>query len=621
MNLAWTINRLRAMGAGEIVHRASIALRDSLYTPRWERWKPDEAARNLLTQTETESARARISALSLPVRQCPSLAGTLREGQALLDGRWRLFGREVQLDDPPNWRANPITGEEWPDEPATRIEFRRADVAGGAKYAWEVGRLTFLHTLAVCYALTDQPDYARRAESWLSDFCRRNPIGRGIHHTSGIEQGVRNVAILHTLSVLLRAGWEVPADTLEAALGLCVQQALHLRGHLSVGSSGNNHLVAELTGIVLLASCLAERGARSSSAWDRMLRFAWRALNSAITEQFHPDGTPAEQAFRYLPFVWELALAGLTAAQRIGLDASPAAVERLAKSLEFARSVRLPGGELPPVGDEDDGRLLMPAEGTSRLDLVGNCLAAWLGAPRVSATAHCYASLLCDEAESDVTVVGDGDFLFPEGGYTVWRRSDLLLLWDHGPLGFRSIAAHGHADALSILLYFGDEPLLADPGTYAYHEDVQARDHFRSTPWHNTVNFGGRNQSENLGPFLWGAKADVTRVGEGYEVRWHTGERHWRRVSCEDEEIVIEDRIAGADADFVFVLGPNVEASLDSTEAMLSLAGRRVSVQSEGLQPWRLEPVEISPRYGQRVPSKRLCARFNDISAMTRLVL
>lgn len=622
MNFAWKLRRLRAMEMSEILHRAGIALRDRLYTPEWAKARASDLAREMLGAEGREEAIARLAALTEPVRQCPSLVGTLREGQGLLKGEWHIFRKPVRLSDPPNWRANPLSGEEWPDFLSKEIDYRRNDIAGGAKYVWELGRLTFLHTLVVCYALTGEDQYAERFERWLLDFCEQNPLGRGIHHTSGIEQGIRNITILYSLSSLLRSGRQVSPETLDAALGLCIQQALHLRGHLSRGSSGNNHLVAELAGIVVVASCFVSmRSVRQGGMWDRLLRSAWCDLCNAVCDQFHPDGTPAEQAFRYVPFVWELALAGIVAGQKCGLEVPQSVIERLAKSLEFARCLRLPGGELPPVGDEDDGRVLLPAEGHSRVDLVGNCLAALLGARRISSTAHCYASLLCGERESEVVVAGDGTCEFPVGGYTVWRRGDVMLLWDHGPLGFRSIAAHGHADALSVVLHLGDEPLFADPGTYAYHEDLKARDRFRSTPWHNTVNFGGRNQSENLGPFLWGRKAEVTREDGGYEVRWCSGERHWRRVAWDGGEMVIEDRVAGKDAEAVFVLGPAVEAAVNGSEAELALGGHRVVLRSEGLHPWRIDEAEFSPRFGHRVPTKRLCARFSDISATTRILL
>lgn len=622
MNLAWKLRRLRAMEMSEILHRTGIALRDRLYTPEWAKARASDLAREVLGTEGREQALARVAALTEPVLQCPSLVGTLHEGQALLEGEWHIFGKRVRLSDPPNWRANPLSGEEWPDAPSKGINYRRGDIAGGAKYVWELGRLTLLHTLAVCFSLTGDEQFAERFERWLLDFCEQNPLGRGIHHTSGIEQGIRNITIFYSLSSLLRSGRQVSPETLDAAVGLCIQQALHLRGHLSRGSSGNNHLVAELAGVIVVGSCLAGlRGIRQGAMWDRILHSAWLDFCEAVCAQFHPDGTPAEQAFRYAPFVWELVLAGMVAGQKRGLEVPQSVMARLSKSLEFVRCLRLPAGELPPVGDEDDGRVLLPAAGHSRVDLVGNCLAALLGAPRVSPTAHCYASLLCGGRESEVVAVGDVTLEFPFGGYTVWRRGDLLLLWDHGPLGFRSIAAHGHADALSVVLYLGDDPLFADPGTYAYHDDLEARDRFRSTPWHNTVNFGGRDQSENLGPFLWGRKAEVTRENGGYEVRWCSGERHWRRVAWDGGEMVIEDRVAGKDAEAVFVLGPAVEAAVNGSEAELGLGGRRIVLRSEGLHPWRIDEVEFSPRFGHRMTTRRLCARFGDISATTRILL
>jgi uncharacterized heparinase superfamily protein len=83
------------------------------------------------------------------------------------------------------------------------------------------------------------------------------------------------------------------------------------------------------------------------------------------------------------------------------------------------------------------------------------------------------------------------------------------VLLDAGPLGLGSLAAHGHADALSLWASLDGKPLLIDAGTYAYHEDPAWRDHFRSTPAHNTLTLDGKNQSEIHGPFLWGRKAQL----------------------------------------------------------------------------------------------------------------
>ena len=81
-----------------------------------------------------------------------------------------------------------------------------------------------------------------------------------------------------------------------------------------------------------------------------------------------------------------------------------------------------------------------------------------------------------------------------------------------GRLGYLSIAAHGHADALSFTLSAGGEELLIDPGTFAYHTQKQWRDYFRGTSAHNTVRIDGQDQSVGAGNFLWLAHAPVARA-------------------------------------------------------------------------------------------------------------
>jgi uncharacterized heparinase superfamily protein len=74
---------------------------------------------------------------------------------------------------------------------------------------------------------------------------------------------------------------------------------------------------------------------------------------------------------------------------------------------------------------------------------------------------------------------------------------------DAAPLGYLSIAAHGHADALAFVLSVGGHALLIDPGTYAYHTQERWRDYFKGTSAHNTVRVDGVDQSVSGGKFMW----------------------------------------------------------------------------------------------------------------------
>jgi uncharacterized heparinase superfamily protein len=140
----------------------------------------------------------------------------------------------------------------------------------------------------------------------------------------------------------------------------------------------------------------------------------------------------------------------------------------------------------------------------------------------------------------------------------VWRepspRGTQLLVFDHGPLGYLTIAAHGHADALSIWLHVDGRAVLTDAGTYLYHSSGPERDLFRSTAAHNTLTIEDENQSVISGPFNWSRHARakliakdencVTACHDGYVRRF--GLSHIRNIAREGvNTFVIEDWLDG----------------------------------------------------------------------------
>ena len=63
---------------------------------------------------------------------------------------------------------------------------------------------------------------------------------------------------------------------------------------------------------------------------------------------------------------------------------------------------------------------------------------------------------------------------FADAGITLLRTTggqapEIWCRCDGGPHGYLSIAAHAHADALSVEVRYGGVDVLADPGTYCYH--------------------------------------------------------------------------------------------------------------------------------------------------------
>ena len=104
---------------------------------------------------------------------------------------------------------------------------------------------------------------------------------------------------------------------------------------------------------------------------------------------------------------------------------------------------------------------------------------------------------------------------FPRAGYYILGErfetpAEVRIVADAGALGYLSIAAHGHADALAFTLSVGGRPFLVDSGTFAYHTEQAWRHYFRGTSAHNTVVVDGEDQSLFAGAFLWLQHAEVT---------------------------------------------------------------------------------------------------------------
>jgi hypothetical protein len=213
---------------------------------------------------------------------------------------------------------------------------------------------------------------------------------------------------------------------------------------------------------------------------------------------------------------------------------------------------------------------------------------------------------------------------FADAGITILRTdaAESPEIWcrcDGGPHGFLSIAAHAHADALSVELRCGGVDILADPGTYCYHGEPEWRKYFQSTIGHNTVEVDGQWQSLRGGAFLWLRHAqgrDLALADDETIVSWraeHDGYARLRpsaghnrsvRLDRRGRFIEITDEIKGDghDVRLAFHLGPDVQAALDDRVATLSwMAGpakARATLTLPGGLRWSMHRGETDPVLG-----------------------
>ncbi|MGN1317665.1 MAG: heparinase II/III-family protein, partial [Lachnospirales bacterium] len=198
---------------------------------------------------------------------------------------------------------------------------------------------------------------------------------------------------------------------------------------------------------------------------------------------------------------------------------------------------------------------------------------------------------------------------YKEGGYSILRSKDrsVIIGIDHAELGFGSIAAHGHSDALSFQMFVKGENVFADIGTYIYHCDLDSRNYFRKTENHNTVCINDTNQSEMLGAFLWGKKAEC-RLLDFYESdnkvelkACHNGYEpciHRRTFEFNKNNILkITDEFDKMGDKYInFIFGPNIKVEIKGKVAYFHSDNVKGSVKFDGKA--EIVNKKYSPCYG-----------------------
>jgi uncharacterized heparinase superfamily protein len=346
--------------------------------------------------------------------------------------------------------------------------------------------------LAQAFAVSHKDEYKRVLTEIFQSWLDHNPVGKGpAWNPYTIARRLVFWTRVH-FTLAQDAEWShFWRERLEPSLR---RQASFLEANLEKDVP-NNHLISNYRALAWVG-ILCPHWPEAVRLRRRGLEGLWRQMRRQVL----PDGVHFERSFSYHTSVlqdlletWHLTLCA-------GVDIPEDVRPTLVKMMEFLVATRAADGTWPMVNDSVPGYPIDPSE----VLRAGAVLFDRFDWARVGSESRGAYRAWFDVDRKGNPREGGGSAtlpnVFPDSGYVVLRDGEGgYLLFDAGPVGPEEIPGHGHADALSFVLYGGGRPLIVDPGVYSY-EEGSWRNYFRSTRVHNTISVDGEDQC-----VLWGA--------------------------------------------------------------------------------------------------------------------
>lgn len=617
-SISWYVNRLRAMSPKEVWWR--IGQKRLEYSERKYHLHPQRVDACIFNH--------KLEHLHFDSNQ---LGLQFKKEDHVISHDVTLLGGYDYATYKKQWHAGFQTHHEWERVFSYQLQYKGRDDIGDARTNWELNRHYQFAILAKNYYYSGDENWADELKTLFEDWNDNNHYLIGISWTSVMEIAIRCISWCFCLAYLQQSGRHQDLQQhLETGI---LNMADAVVRHHSRYSSANNHLVVEAASIAIAGYVFDHK------PWKD---YALGILTDEMPRQNYSDGVNKEMSLHYQLFVME-AYALVAHTMVSNGDEVPATWKTyLSAMCEFVCHCTDNKGKLMGFGDDDGGKILDLEGGKyNHVNTVMQlcALVSQTSYPSFTDATETMRCLLGNGYEEHLARMPmydrDSSRCFKDGGYSFLRSADMstLIGVDHAPLGFGSIAAHGHADALSFQMSCNGEMLFADPGTYLYHCDLNSRNDFRKTTNHNTLCIEGQDQSEMLGAFLWGKKAHCRllecKLGEkediveaehdGYSPTIHKRRFVWNKTA---KILRIEDRLSSPRSwTLTFVVGAKCRVKKDKDSYLVEGERAKCMISLPKGCTTDISEIEISEAYGEKDISHAVRAYGNATSFSTVITI
>lgn len=550
--ISWYINRLKGMSVMEIIHRIKELIVSKVLEKKYTR-----SIMYIFDKNNFINSDESLYKVEANIKKCFK---DVSSDEFHYDPKYKIYNTYIDLNMEIKW--NICTISEWNNiSYCKNYDYKNSEDIGEIRYTWEINRCQFFITLAMDYKCNKNNNSYILLKKHFYSWNKENPFLIGVNWSSPMEIAIRAYQWLITYSIIIDScDMKFKKDLMNGI----INSIIHVMKNLSLYSSANNHLIIEsaISGIVgKIVEPLYKQ------EW---LQKSYQILSKELKRQVFEDGVSKEQATHYHAFVLDMLLQYNTILKTFHMKVLDE--ELLYKMSEFLKYILFDESKkCIEIGDSDDAYIINfgKAKENYYRYILAFASAYFNGCFLENIDSYLELQLFNLEIKSKEKIKVDEVKLFKDGGYAIIRKN-FKILFDFGELGFDKIKAHGHADALSVIIYYKNTPICIDAGTYIYNSDDKWRNYFRSTKMHNTLTISDKSQSEMAGPFLW-KKASNSKLEEySYEnniIKISASNDGYLPISLhnrtiiyyeEDDILVICDHIEKGEGKVSFLVDPSV---------------------------------------------------------------
>lgn len=449
------------------------------------------------------------------------------------------------------WNYSPKTKEyASKDKHWSKISDLNSDF-GDIKWIWELNRFGFSYDLARMYIYTKESIYVEKFWELFDDFLKENPLEIGVNYKCSQEMSFRTNAWMFTLYHFINH----PASTDDRVLRMikCIAHyGDHIHKHInfSVESVKNNHSISEATTLTIIGNTFD-----FLPHAEKLFNKGYKVLEKEINWQIKEDGTFIQHSHNYHRLVFQNLSWHFVSMFSVNKRISKKILSKSNKSINYFKNVITDYGRVPNYG-MNDGSYIMPLTERDYNDYrpVLQCINYQLNTTLLFKDENVNETLLLLNKLADLTHTKVEEYIVPtftinkDGGYHTISYGRFKVHVKSKTYKERPV----QADMNHIDIWYDNQCLFGDAGTYSYNDADSVLNYFNGTSSHNTVLINDENQMIKGSRFIWfnwskSKSTIVTEHEDSIEIQVelinYNEYNHRRKIILYSNKVVIEDTV------------------------------------------------------------------------------